>query len=75
MDALISKNKLLLSQLQFLNDELSKTKKEYESEKKKHEEEMEASRSDIMHMVDENVELKNQIQTLQEDLDDLEASI
>ncbi len=72
VDAVINKNKLLLSQIQFLNDELCKVKKDYETEKKKHEEDLDASRSDLMHMVEESVELKNQIQVLKEDLDDLE---
>lgn len=72
VDAVMNKNKLLLSQIQFLNDELCKVKKDYEIEKKKHEDDLEASRSDLMHMVEESVELKNQIQVLKEDLDDLE---
>ena len=72
IDALENKNKLLLSQIQYLNDELYKTKKSLEEEKKKHEEDAEAARSDLTHMVQESVELKSRIQTLQEDLDDVE---
>ena len=72
IDALENKNKLLLSQIQYLNDELHKVRKSYEEEKKKHEEDVEAARSDLTHMVKESVELKTQIQTLQEDLNDVE---
>lgn len=72
VEELTTKNKLLLSQIQFLNDELCKAKKDLDAEKKKHEDDLEAARSDLVHMVEESVELKNQIQVLQEDLNDLE---
>ena len=65
VEELTTKNKLLLSQIQFLNDELCKAKKDLDAEKKKHEDDLEAARSDLVHMVEESVELKNQIQVLQ----------
>lgn len=75
IDALENRNKLLLSQIQYLNDELHKTKKSLEEEKQKHEEDSEAARSDLTHMVQESIELKTRIQTLQEDLDDVEEQM
>lgn len=75
IDGLENKNKLLLSQVEYLTDELYKLRKTYEEEKKKHDEDMEAARSDLTHMVKESVELKTQIQSLQEDLDDYEEEI
>ena len=71
-DSLLKKNKLLLNQISFLNDELCKTKKDLENEKQKHEEDIETSKSDLKHMIEETVELKKQLQTAKDDLDDVE---
>lgn len=75
IDGLENKNKLLLSQVEYLTDELYKLRKNNEEEKKKHDEDMEAARSDITHMVKESIELKTKIQSLQDDLDDYEEEI
>ena len=69
------KNKLLLNQIQFLTDELHKTKEELEAEKKKHSEDSDAAASDIKHMVEESIELKKRIAVLQDDLNDMEDEL
>ena len=71
-DSIAKKNKLLLSQIDFLNDELCKAKKDLESEKQEHEKDKETSQSDLKHMIEEMVELKKQLQTAKDDLDDVE---
>ena len=75
VEVLEKKNKLLLNQIQFLTDELHKTKEELEAEKKKHSEDNDAAASDIKHMVEESIELKKRLAVLQDDLNDMEDEL